>query len=134
MTTATSPRPVGSRLYCRPVFYAADVTASLAYYVSRLGFTSDWTVDDAAGCPVCAQVSRNGTEILLWRDAGLPAGARVYVSLHLAKQLDNLHAEFVSRAARIATAPATQPWGPYGMVVLDTDGNQLCFVGEAVTG
>ena len=121
---------VDTKLYCRPIFRVADIRASVAYYVNVLGFAENWCVDDGLSKPVCAQVTRATTEIILWRDPALGAPGRVFIVLCEEKLLDALHEELRSRGARITEPPASKPWG-YGIRVEDLDGNQLVIIGEA---
>ena len=120
--------PVQSNLYCRPVFAVRDMTAAILYYLAALDFQHDWSVPPDAEVPVCAQVSRGTTQLLLWTEPTIARPGRVYISLEFEDELQPLYEEFVSKQARATSPPAPRLWGPSGFVVEDLDGNQLYFV------
>jgi hypothetical protein len=120
--------PVQSNLYCRPVFAVREMGAAILYYVGALDFRHDWSVPRDAEVPVCSQVSRGTTQILLWTEATIATPGRVYISLEFADELQALCDEFVSKEARVVSPPAPRLWGPSGFIVEDLDGNQLYFV------
>ena len=108
--------------YARPIFAVADVPAALAYYVDRLGFTCDWSFDEA-GVTFVAQVSRAGCEIILgsqWPDRN--GQSTLFVSLDL-PVLEALRDELETRKVDIEAGW----WGYDLMIVADPDGNRLYF-------
>jgi len=117
--------------FCRPVFAVTDMLRALHYYKTALAFRHDWSAPADADIPICAQVSRGKTEILLWNDPTLQPRARAYITLEHEHRLVALHDELEDNGAIITSPPAPRTWGPYGFIVEDIDQNQLYFVGQA---
>ena len=107
-----------------PIFRVADVAASLAYYTGTLGFTRDW------GDSGLVSVSRGSCTIFLtvW-DQGC-GGTWVWIGVD---DVDALHAELVSRGARIRVAPTNYDWA-FEMQVEDLDGNVLRIGSDSKDG
>lgn len=117
--------------FARPIFHVADVSASLRFYIDKLGFTSPWRFDDDGKLYV-AQVERNGCAIILssqWPDK-IGKGV-LFISLNVdpptaaaeIAALDQLRAELESKGA-----PLKDGWWGYRLLVIDDpDGNQLFF-------
>lgn len=102
-----------------PELPAADLRASAAYYVERLGFSL------AVEMQGYAIVERDGVAIHLFDDAGrkhTPAGVHLFTA-----DLDELFAEFEVRGAKIAQPIERKPWGNREFRVKDDFGNELKF-------
>jgi catechol 2,3-dioxygenase-like lactoylglutathione lyase family enzyme len=129
-------RPTGGKLWARPIVRVSDLTASVAFYCQKLGFTQDWI--EAGEDPAVAQVSRLGVTLILdkqayWPRAGLPSV--ISLTLNDVPQrpaLDALHRELVAAGAHVTKAPFKVHWDPhvYEMDVEDPDGNVLMFWGH----
>jgi hypothetical protein len=103
-----------------------DLTAEAAYFVDILGFARDWNDGDR-----WQSVVRDGVRIDLGccPDA-LPVsslGDHNYFAFLATDDVDALHAEFASRAARIRSGPADKPWGWREMAVATPEGHRMMF-------
>jgi len=101
-----------------PILRVADMTRSLRYYTTVLGFTpADWGTEDFTS------VNRDGAGIYLCQgDQGQP-GTWVWVGV---EDVAALHEEYVEAGALIRSAPVNYPWA-YEMTVEDPDGHVLRF-------
>ena len=114
--------------FARPVLHVSDVAASISFYVERLGFTSEWTHDEA-GKVVVGQVERQGCALILssqWPDK--VGRGMMFISLdgEPGKQsaaLDALRVELEAKGVAVKDGS----WGYRVLVVDDPDGNQLYF-------
>ena len=109
-----------------PVLQVADVAASEAFYVSRLGFTSHGIWGDP---PAFCIVQRGQVTIALDRsrdDAPVPLNqywaAYVYVA-----DADALHLEFGGQDVEIVRGPEDMPYGLRDFDIRDPDGHLICF-------
>ncbi|MFT3694988.1 MAG: glyoxalase superfamily protein [Kofleriaceae bacterium] len=116
--------------FTRPVLHVADVAASVAFFVEKLGFSSPWHYDED-GKPVVAQVERQGCAAILSSQWPAKRGtAMLFVSLTAIENtpesqtiaLDQLRAEL---GANVAIREAD--WGYRCLVIDDPDGNQIYF-------
>jgi catechol 2,3-dioxygenase-like lactoylglutathione lyase family enzyme len=115
-----------SRWYARPVFYVADLTRSLHFYVDLLGFHKRWHEADGTGT-VC-QVDRSDCEIILCVDATRRDKARLFVEL-TPDGMSELRREIEARAI-----PHRITWWGYDTIQIDDpDGNELLFPIEQST-
>ncbi len=115
---------------CVPNLRVANVDASLAFYVDRLGFTMDW---DDAGVGfderMYASISRDDCQICLSAHAGDGStGASVWAYV---KDVRALHADLVERGATPDHEPREEPWGETSFSLRDPDGNKICFTQPA---
>jgi catechol 2,3-dioxygenase-like lactoylglutathione lyase family enzyme len=98
-----------------PILRVGNVTASIEYYVVKLGFKIDWQT------PIFASVSRGKCHIFLSEgDQGHPGGW-VWIGVEDAEALFN---EYRVKGARIRHPPTNYEWA-YEMQVEDLDGNVL---------
>jgi catechol 2,3-dioxygenase-like lactoylglutathione lyase family enzyme len=99
-----------------PIFRVANLSASLEYYVTVLGFIIDW--EESAGI---ASVSRDRCCLFLCEgDQGNP-GSWAWIGVgDVAVLFEQLRA----KGARIRHPPTNYPWA-YEMQVEDLDGNVL---------
>ena len=111
---------VTQRWYARPVFFVADVSRALEFYLNALGFEKDWHEDDGKG-GVC-QVHRSECEIILCEAQARRDRGRLFVELS-ADGIAELRREIAARSV-----PSTQTWWGYDVIrVEDPDGNELLF-------
>ncbi len=111
---------VVQRWYARPVFFVADVSRALDFYVGSLGFAKDWHEGDGKGS-VC-QVHRSDCEIILCEDASRQDRTRLFVEL-TADGIGELRREIAARSI-----PSSETWWGYDSIrVEDPDGNELLF-------
>ncbi|MFA4894581.1 glyoxalase superfamily protein [Brevundimonas sp.] len=111
-----------SEWYPRAVLGVADVARALEFYVDRLGFTRDWSFDEA-GVTRVAQVSRQGCDLILGSQWPERVGkGLMFISLD-EPVLDALRAELEGRGVEVKDGW----WGYKLMVVVDPDGNELFF-------
>jgi uncharacterized glyoxalase superfamily protein PhnB len=104
-----------------PEIPVQDLSGSLDYYQQKLGFE---VVMEMPGGDY-AIVERDGVALHLFRDAARPHSP---VGLHIfTDSLDELHAEFIVRGARISQPIVRKPWGNRDFRVGDHSGNELKF-------
>jgi uncharacterized glyoxalase superfamily protein PhnB len=114
--------------FARPILCVTDVTASLGFYVNRLGFASPWSYEEE-GKVVVAQVDRQGSALLLSSHWPEKVGkGLVFISLNVEHQaqiaaLHALRAELEAQCVPVKEGS----WGYRLLVVGDPDGNQLYF-------
>ncbi|MEM7173595.1 MAG: VOC family protein [Pseudomonadota bacterium] len=112
--------------YSRPVFFVADLAASLNYYLDFLGFEEAWAYEEE-GRKIVAQVNR-GTlcEIILAQDPPRAGGSRLFIELEPEEM-----AAWQSEISQ-GEIPVTEAWWGYPVLVAqDPDGNELYFPREA---
>jgi predicted enzyme related to lactoylglutathione lyase len=100
-----------------PELPAADLRASIEYYVERLGFSLSMQMD---GYSI---VERDGVAIHLFADGGRghsPVGVHIFTP-----ELDRLSAELEARGAKIIQPIEMKPWGNREFRVVDVFGNEL---------
>jgi len=105
-----------------PILRVADLDASVAYYVERLGFGLQWRTG-----PV-ASVGRDGASLMLCEGDQGSAGTWVWIA---ASDVDDLYAELRARGARLRHPPANYPWGSRECQITDPDGHVLRFGAES---
>jgi predicted lactoylglutathione lyase len=100
-----------------------DVRKAAAYYEASLGFHRDW------GEEGIGQVSRGRCRIFLTDRAFREANGNtvgpvlIWLNLNNKKEVDDLHAEWSSRGARIVSPPESKPWHLHEFTASDQDGN-----------
>jgi catechol 2,3-dioxygenase-like lactoylglutathione lyase family enzyme len=106
-----------------PILRVHSVSASLDYYVHKLGFKLDWQA------PFFVSVSRGGCHIFLSEgDQGNP-GSWVWIGVEDADALFN---EYRANGAKVRHPPTNYAWA-YEMQVEDVDGNILRLGSEPKT-
>jgi len=129
MTNAPSPATT-TILGAEPQLFVTDMTAAIAYYLDRLGFSLAFSYGEPA---FYAQIARDGARLNLRATDG-PIGFRSGNSDALSATLTvedakPLFLEF-QRAGAIFHQPLrTEPWGARTFIIADPDGNLLCFAG-----
>jgi catechol 2,3-dioxygenase-like lactoylglutathione lyase family enzyme len=98
-----------------PILRVLNLSASIDYYVHKLGFKIDWQ------SPIFASVSRGRCHIFLSQgDQGHP-GSWVWIGVEDAEALFH---EYQASGARLRHPPTNYQWA-YEMQVEDLDGNIL---------
>jgi len=103
-----------------------NVAEAAAYYENCLGFHKDWGGEDGG----IGQVSRGSCRIFLTNRSfreqhGNAAPVLIWINLNSRKEVDELHAEWSSRGARIVSKPESKPWNLHEFTAADQDGNLL---------
>jgi uncharacterized glyoxalase superfamily protein PhnB len=115
---------------CRPILRVDSVDASVAYYRDSLGFLVGWRWSDSAGRFLSsieegpahtALVSIGSVQIILVQRAQGQPGTWLHLDVQTSAQVDELHADWVRRGARVIEAPCNRPWGTYELRVEDLD-------------
>jgi predicted enzyme related to lactoylglutathione lyase len=114
MTASETPAAVAFE-GVNPILRVENLSASLEYYVQKLGFKIDWQG------PIFASVSRGRCRLFLSHgDQGRP-GSWVWIGVEDADALFN---EYQAAGAKIRHRPTNYEWA-YEMQVEDLDGNIL---------
>lgn len=111
-----------------PVVFVSNVQASAKYFRDKLGFAVDFLHGNP---PFYGSVSRGGASLHL-RFVHEPVLARdgeeALLSAFLAvENVKALFAEYKGRGVKFAQPLRKEPWGGAAFVVLDPDGNWICF-------
>jgi len=116
--------------------FVADIKASCAFYVAKLGFTCVFTYGDP---PFYAHVRRDGGRLNLrcveepLVDPALRA-REVFLSATLTvesrAETEALYAEFKAAGVALAQELCQEAWGAWTFIVKDPDGNLLLFAGR----
>jgi predicted lactoylglutathione lyase len=109
-----------------PEMPVSDIDKAAAYYVSALGFVHEWG-DDAGGI---AGVSRGQCRIFLTNPAfrqmyGNAGPVLIWLNLDSREAVNELHAHWSGRAARILSPPESKPWKLHEFTATDLDGNLI---------
>jgi ankyrin repeat protein len=102
-----------------PILNVRDVTASIAYYVEKLGFEKEW---DWGNPPSFGCVFRDQVRIFLCKDGQGSPGT--WISIFV-QDVDALYEDYKQRGAIIREPPENYPWGLREMNVEDPDGHCL---------
>jgi catechol 2,3-dioxygenase-like lactoylglutathione lyase family enzyme len=114
-----------------PVLITSDIRRTAAYYRDILGFR---VVEHYEADESFAATYRDRVEILLVQARHgevVPnrvrhgAGFDVYIDPDTVEGVDDLHAEFKAKGARIHTEPRMTPYGSYEFVIEDVDGRLI---------
>jgi catechol 2,3-dioxygenase-like lactoylglutathione lyase family enzyme len=117
-----------------PVIKSSDLQRSLRFYTETLDFGRKWPgYEEAEIANGVIDLIHDGAELQLSRHAGdgvFGSASRVYVD-----DVDERYASFKARGldttsrpdSPIHCAPVDQTWGLREFVVVDPDGNSLCF-------
>jgi uncharacterized glyoxalase superfamily protein PhnB len=105
-----------------PILRVSNTSASIDYYVSKLGFTVNFLSPDKER-PFFASIKRGRCELFLCEgDQGHP-GSWVWID---GTDVDALHEEFKASGAKVRNPPTNYEWA-LEMQVEDLDGNILRF-------
>ncbi|MCB1186349.1 VOC family protein [bacterium] len=114
-----------------PVFFVADVEASIAFYRDRLGFA----LQSSYGNPTCFAIVRLWAAALMLSMPEKLSGHRPAFSLDnfswdahiLVSDARGYHEFCVANGAEIASGLVEAPYGMLEFVVRDPDGFGICF-------
>ena len=116
MTETTVNTQIGHKWYARPVFFVADVEASLRFYMDKLKFTKKWHKGT-----VC-QVDHGECEIILCQSDKRQDKGRLFVELTSAG-VEDLRREIAERSVQF-----DKTWWGYDCIrITDPDGHELLF-------
>ena len=110
-----------------PILNVKNFSASLDYYVHKLGFIKKWDWGNPAtfGC-----VTHGKVHIFLCQGAQGQPGTWMSI---FTQNVDALYEEYQKSGALIRLAPTNMPWGTREMNVEDVDGHRL-RIGSDSTG
>ncbi|HEY2135724.1 MAG TPA: VOC family protein [Xanthobacteraceae bacterium] len=138
MNSAAEPAPSRAFLTAaEPQLFVADITASCAFFMQKLGFAIVFTYGEP---PHYGQVKRDGARLnLRCVEAPVIDGAlrdresllSAAITVATADEINQLFLEFQSAGVAFAQTLRRQPWGARDFVVKDPDGNLLLFAGPA---
>lgn len=107
-----------------PIIAVRDVTATMSYYVEKLGFQKNWDWGD----PVTfGSVVRDGVALFFSADGRGRPGVRISI---VVEDVDKMYAELQRRGTVIAQPPTWTPAGAREIYVDDLDGHRLCMATE----
>lgn len=104
-----------------PEVPVTNLREALEFYEQKLGFKTAMVMPDAG----YAIVERDAIAVHLFEDVhrkDAPVGMYVFTF-----QLDELHAEFQERGARLSQEIMRKPWGNRDFRVMDPSGNVIKF-------
>jgi hypothetical protein len=102
--------------YSRPVFFVADLEASLRFYMDKLEFTKKWHQET-----VC-QVDHGDCEIILCQSDTRRDRSRLFIELDNAGRADLRH------VIAERSVPFDNTWWGYDCIrITDPDGHELLF-------
>jgi len=114
MTQGNAPKTVGFE-GVNPILRVTDLSASLEYYVAKLGFKIDWQA------PFFASVSRGKCHIFLSVGDQGHLGSWVWIGV---EDAEALFREYQAKGANVRNPPTNYEWA-YEMQIEDLDGNVL---------
>ncbi len=116
----------------KPVIFVANVPASAAFFRDKLGFAIDFLHGQP---PFYGSVSRGGARLHLrfvhepvFKD-GVREKEQLLAAFLDVDNIKSLFAEFKAAGVDFAQPLKKEPWGASAFVVLDPDGNRICFAG-----
>src|SRR6185295_1062722 len=114
-------RPKVDCIHHHAVLATPDVAAAVDFYVSRLGFDSDFTVGDP---PDFAGVSLGGVQIHIGKGAAHPGESDIYFVIGDADELYDFH---LANGVAILVPPGDRDYGLRDYRVRDLNGYVLGF-------
>jgi len=117
-----------------PELPVADVRAAGEAYARLMGFVVDWSYEDSL-----AGISRDDARLFLRRrtpdETRERASVVVWLNMASSEEVDQLHAEWKVRGARIVEDLRTTPYNLREFTAGDLDGNRLrVFYDMGTTG
>jgi len=135
---ADTPKPVKSALAvpqlkgAKPVIHVTDVQTSAAFFRDKLGFTIDFLHGHP---PFYGSVSRGAASLHLrfvhepvFRD-GIREREQLLAAFLDVDNIKSLFAEYKAAGVGFVHPLRKEPWGASAFIVLDPDGNWICFAG-----
>jgi uncharacterized glyoxalase superfamily protein PhnB len=107
-----------------PILAVRNITASIGYYVDKLGFEKKW---EWGNPPEFACVGREEVELFL--SLSSQGGSVTWMSIFV-QEIDALYETYKKTGAIIRKPPADYPWGIREMTVADLDGHCLRMGGD----
>ncbi len=107
-----------------PILTVKDMTASMEYYVTKLGFEKKW---EWGNPPDFACVRRQQVELFL--SLNPQGGPRAWLAVFV-QDVDALYETYKKAGAIIRKPPTDYPWGMREMTVEDIDGNSFRMGGD----
>ena len=112
-----------------PVFFTADLPATLGYYGEKLGFACVGSYGDP---PFYAIVARDGLPVHFRSVDEVVVDPAKYAeelldAYLLVEDVDGVYAEYVAKGVEFARGLGDMPWGLREFVVKDCDGRLLAF-------
>ena len=109
-----------------PEMPVSNIDNAAAYYVGNLGFNLDWGKEDGG----IAGISKGLCRIFLTNpdfreEYGNSGPVLIWLNLNSREEVNELHAEWSSRQARIISPPESKPWQLHEFTAADLDGNLL---------
>lgn len=113
-----------------PVLHVSNSAVAQEFYCDRLGFSRQFAyrVDEAKADPCYMGFTRDGVWLHVSSFSG--DGVSGGVAFLLVEDVNELHAELVTKGVPIDLEPTDQTWGNREMYVKDPDGNSIRFVRE----
>jgi predicted lactoylglutathione lyase len=107
-----------------PEIPVSDLTKAAAYYENSLGFNIDWGGEDGG----IAGISKGHCRMFLTDRAfreqhGNAAPVLIWINLNSKEEVNELHAMWCARQAKIVSHPESKPWMLHEFTVADLDGN-----------
>ena len=116
-----------------PVVFVSDVQATAEYFRERLGFQVDFLHGNP---PFYGSVSRGGARLHLRfvHEPAISSGVREreggLISAFLeVENIKSLFGEYKAAGVDFVHPLRKEPWGASAFIVLDPDGNGICFAG-----
>ena len=106
-----------------PILNVKDLSASMDYYVNKLGFEKKWIAEASK----FASIGRGKVTIFLCEGAQGHPGT--WMSIFM-RDVDALYEEYQKSGAIIREPPMNFPWEHREMLVEDLDGHRLRMSGE----
>jgi uncharacterized glyoxalase superfamily protein PhnB/ribosomal protein S18 acetylase RimI-like enzyme len=112
-----------------PVLPVSDILRTIRFYRDTLGFESEWTWGEP---PVHAGVRWNNIQLMFHKneDPAKPIGPHAHYLF--VDDVQNLHAQHMSRGVKFESDIANQPWGVCEYSLRDPDGHRLTFAGPTI--
>ena len=116
-----------------PVLRVSNSSVAEEFYCHRLGFRLEFVhrADENKADPCYMGITRDGA----WLHISSFPGDGVFggVAYILVKDVDALHAEFLTMSIRIAVGPTDQTWGSREMYIRDADRNCIRFASRSLS-
>jgi catechol 2,3-dioxygenase-like lactoylglutathione lyase family enzyme len=127
------PPPVSRAIYGMPMFAtlnAADLRATVSWYIAGLGFIELFTLPGPGGDPLLVRLRRWQFQDLLVRPARGPVSPGTGCQLSFAAvygELDALAGRARAHGGGRVDGPADTPWNTRDLTTVDPDGNVVIF-------
>jgi catechol 2,3-dioxygenase-like lactoylglutathione lyase family enzyme len=127
------PPPVSRAIYGMPMFAtlnAADLRATVSWYIAGLGFIELFTLPGPGGDPLLVHLRRWQFQDLLVRPARGPVSPGTGCQLSFAAvygELDALAGRARAHGGGQVDGPADTPWNTRDLTTVDPDGNVVIF-------